>query len=272
MKRSLYDTIKHSKEATEQQKVTTCKRVIRDLSTEYVRDAGNEFLWVRCFPVEIARLILSHVEDINQLVNIGLVCKLWWRGPPKDAWYKSATNLFGSRPFSILSYMRYRYIPNLPIPIPKQLVNNIGQKIFHFEGFQRDKWTYVKDHPEDGSYYVPIARNPGLLFRPLCSGKISFVFRVAGSSAGVVSRFKVPKEDGAIGRVKYISSMFSGLIFGDKGWKRPKWVSFEFSLVNKRINPGKQHFRFRILLPHRGNAYHIRRRLESGKPTIYNKL
>jgi len=278
-KRLLYDSIKGDVTVDAPDKVVVCKRVIRELSSEYVMAGAHcEFLWACTFPQDICHLIMSFitttkttkardvVPDLNQLLNIGLVCKMWWRGPPGDAWYMEGFTT--NRPFTILSYMRQRFIPKLPIPIK----NSHTQRVVHFEGFEPGgKWAYSST----GAYYTPIAGVPSLLFRVLArevviriyvegSYKDDMVYSVPGTPLG---------KDGKIGHVFSASLASVFAIFKKNKWTIPIDVTFQFGFyvygnVNERYRCTQQ-MTIRLKVYPKATTYNIRKAIKNGSPSNY---
>lgn len=169
-------------------KVKRLRQEIRNTELQWMNDQDNVFFWINTFPKEICHYICSfitspikktirkklnvdghdtyeYVSDPNQLMNIGLVCKMWWRGPPPNAWYRTQKD-----PFCILSYMRYKFRPNIPINPILKIQDTGNNRLFHFEGLQPGKWGYKLKDTSWGPHYIMIGGHAKIFVRPLVPG------------------------------------------------------------------------------------------------------
>ena len=222
------------------------KRKCREVITEHFAEQGNVFMWYTAFPININRKILNYVEDPNSLMDIGLVCKIWWRGIPDDAWYKPNNR----SSFCILEYMRRRFKPN--IPCPRFIFR--PARLFHFEGLHSGQWAY---NPKE-LCYVAIKGHPKIHIRSVVRKKIYFT--VICPDGSIIRVGNTSTNEDIIGDLQVLVLSSVSSIFLQKKWKTPQHL-----VIRGKCGRKTQDILLTVKIPSRVYVYRLQKRIKSGK-------
>lgn len=142
------------------------KRQYKQLCLEEIKELGNALLWINILGPDIGTKILDYLQlDIYWLLNVGLVCKLWYYGIPNRVWYKSQVKGKGNN-FCIMEYMRRAFKPNV---LTKSIIKEsdvFSRKVVQFAGLKGNGMSWYYDKKKD--LYTLIGKTKSrIMFRAL---------------------------------------------------------------------------------------------------------